>query len=142
MGKELSLFGDFWNDVPSVFDYNSKNLFKNFPDDISRVMNGKCDFEELDDRYHIELEVPGIKKNEIEITLKEMNLEISWSRKRENKKGFRKKTSYERQEGSFTRSFHVEGADADKISASLKDGVLSVDVPKKSDYKPRLITIN
>ena len=50
------------------FDYNKK-LFQDSPEDFIRIMNGKCDFEELDDKYHIELEVPGIKRNEIEITL-------------------------------------------------------------------------
>lgn len=140
MAKELTLFRDFWNDVPSVFDY-PKDILKDFPDDFSKIMNGKCDYEEHDDKYHVELEVPGIKKNEIEITLNDDLLKISWSRQRENKKGFRKKTKYERSEGSFTRSFQVSGADAEKISAELKEGILKIDLPKKDDYKPKMIKI-
>ena len=141
MSGELKLFKNFWNDVPSVFDYNKK-LFQDSPEDFIRIMNGKCDFEELDDKYHIELEVPGIKRNEIEITLNNEVLKIVWSRKRENKRGLLKKTKYERSEGSFNRSFKVAGADSEKIAAELKDGILKVDLPKKEDYKPKQIKIN
>ena len=141
MSGELKLFKNFWNDVPSVFDYNKK-LFQDSPEDFIRIMNGKCDFEELDDKYHIELEVPGIKRNEIEITLNNEILKIAWSRKRENKRGLLKKTKYERSEGSFNRSFNVAGAESDKISAELNDGILKVDLPKKEDFKPKQIKIN
>ncbi len=141
MGKELALFKDFWSDVPSVFDYH-KNLFRGFPDDFTKIMNGRCDYEELDDRYRIELEVPGIRKNEIDITVNNDLLKISWSRTRENRKGFMKKSKYERSEGSFSRNFQVTGADSNKISAELKDGVLRVEIPKQDDFKPRQIKIN
>ena len=141
MSREMALFKDFWSDVPSVFDYHNE-LFKGFPDDLTKMMNAKCDYEELDDKYKIELEVPGIRKNEIEIILNDELLKISWSHKRENRRGFMKKSKYERREGSFSRSFHVTGADPDKISAELKDGILKVEILKKDDYKPRQIKIN
>ena len=51
------------------------------------------------------------------------------------------KTSYERAEGSFIRSFDVAGADADKIDASLKDGVLRIILPKLENFKPKQIEI-
>ena len=141
MSRELALFKDFWSDVPSVFDYQ-KDFLRDFPDDFSKIINGKCDYEELDESYHIELEVPGIKKKEIEITLNDDQLKITWSHSRENKKGFLRKSKYERREGSFYRTFHVQGADSSGISAELKDGILRVEIPKKDDFKPKQIKIN
>lgn len=147
MGKELKLFKDFWNDgfgkgVPSLFDWNEKSLFKGWDDDLSKILNGRCDFEESDDGYSIELEVPGVNRDEIDISLKNDNLTISWSRKAEKKRDKKKKQRYERREGSFSRSFYVEGADIEKINAELKNGVLKITLPKLEEAKPQVIQIN
>jgi len=141
MSKDLALFKDFWEN-PTFFNRSVGDLFSGFPEDFSRIMDGKCDFEELDDKYVLELEVPGVKKDEIQIDMKNERLTISWSRTREKNKGLKKKTNYERNEGSFTRSFSVEGADTEKVSASLKNGVLEVTVPKKEHFQPKRIEIN
>jgi HSP20 family protein len=103
-------------------------------------MNGRCDFEELDDKYIAELEVPGVKKDEINISVKNDTLTISWSRRRETKKG-KGKTNYERSEGSFKRRFDVTGADTEKVEASLKDGILKIIIPKLENFKPKQIEI-
>jgi len=141
---------DFWNTIPKwetalqdafpVF-LGNKNLFKGFDPGFEKILNGKCDFEESDDRYVIELEVPGVKKDEINISLKNEVLTISWSSKKENKDG-KGKSRYERSEGSFTRSFDVEGSDAEKIDAELKNGVLKITLPKHEMSKPKKIQIN
>ncbi|MBN2545606.1 MAG: Hsp20/alpha crystallin family protein, partial [Spirochaetes bacterium] len=78
MSKDLKLFTDFWNDVPSLFDWDKNKLFRGFSGEFDKILNGKCDFEELEDKYIVELEVPGVKKDEIEISLKNENLTISW----------------------------------------------------------------
>ena len=140
---------DFWDTIPkwdTAWDnfpdfFRSKNLFKGFDNEFEKILNGKCDFEETDDRYVIELEVPGVKKDEINISLKNEVLTISWSSKKENKGG-KGKSRYERSEGSFTRSFDVEGSDAGKIDAELKNGVLKITLPKHEMSKPKKIEIN
>jgi len=129
MSKELKLFKDFWDDVPSLFN-RSWGFPKLFSGEFDKILNGKCDFEELDDKYVVELEVPGVQKDEISVSLKNENLTISWSRKKEKKEGDNKNSRYERNEGSFTRSFHVEGTDPEKIEADLKNGVLKLVLPK------------
>ena len=141
---------DFWDTVPkwnspvwgSFPDFfGNKSLFKGFDTEFEKILNGKCDFEESDDKYVIELEVPGVKKDEIGLSLKNEVLTINWNSKKENKseKG---KSRYERSEGSFTRSFDVEGADAEKIEAELKNGVLKITLPKHENSKPKKIQIN
>jgi HSP20 family protein len=141
MNKDLTLFKDFWSDFPSIFE-KRKNLFPTFSTEYEKILNGKCDFEELEDKYLVELEVPGVKKDEINMALKNDILTISWKRSKEVKNEKTKTSRYERSEGSFTRSFNVEGADAEKIEATLKDGVLKIMLPKDEKIKPKKIEIN
>ena len=140
MRKDLTLFNDFWDDMPSLFDKGRK-LFSGFSNEFDKILNGKCDFEELNDKYRVELEVPGVKKDEIDLSLKNDILTISWSRKREEKNEKSKRRHYERSEGSFTRSFNVDGADPDKIEANLKDGLLKIVLPKHENAKSKKIEI-
>jgi len=140
MNKDLTLFKDFWNDMPSLFKGNW-GFPKLFSDEFDKILNGKCDFEEFEDKYSVELEVPGVEKNEINVSLKNETLTISWNRKREKKEGDKKNSKYERSEGSFTRSFRVPGADSEKIEAELKNGVLKLVLPKKPEAKSKKIEI-
>jgi len=141
MSKNLTIFDGFW-DSPSPFPRRENALFTGFPEDYSGILNGKCDFEEQDDRYLIELEVPGVKKNEIRVDLENDGLTISWSWKNERKKGFRRSSRYERSSGSFVRNFTVAGADADNVSADLNDGILKVEIPKLKNFRPKRIEIH
>ncbi len=137
--KSLAKFKDFWRDVPSVFN---DDWFKiSYPSEMKKILNGKCDFEELEDRYELELEVPGIKKDEIKVSLKNDYLTIGWNRVKEHKNEKARNASYERSEGSFTRSFYVEGADPGKINAELKNGILKLVLHKKENSKAKQITI-
>jgi len=141
MRKDLTLFNDFWDDMPTLFEKGKRALFSGLSSEFDKILNGKCDFEELEDKYLVELEVPGVKKDEINLSLKNDTLTISWSRKREKKEEKTARKSYERSEGSFTRSFDVDGADPDKIQAALKDGVLKIVLPKSENSKAKKIEI-
>jgi len=141
MKKDLALFNDFWDDMPALFESGKRALFSGLSNEFDKILNGKCDFEELEDKYLVELEVPGVQKNEISLSLKNDNLTISWSRKREKKDDKAARKSYERSKGSFTRSFNVDGADPDKIQAALKDGVLKIVLPKSENSKAKKIEI-
>jgi len=141
MGKDITAFNDFWDDVPALFERGKRALFSGLSSEFDKILNGKCDFEELEDKYLVELEVPGVQKDEINLSLKNDTLTISWSRKREKKEEKTARKSYERSEGSFTRSFNVEGADSDKIQAALKDGVLKIVLPKSENSKAKKIEI-
>ena len=148
MKKDLSIFNNFWRpslkyhfNVPSVLNGIPRLFSKGLDNEFSRIFNGKCDFEETDDKYVIELELPGIKKDEIKINLRYNTLTISWNRDNEKKRKIGK-SYYERQVGSFQRQFNVEGADQEKISAELKHGVLLITITKLEKAKPKKITIN
>lgn len=89
------------------------------------------------------VEVPGVKNEDIDITLHEGVLTISGSRQSElessNKTAFRSERTF----GKFERSIALPTpVDASRVKASSKDGVLTVTLPKVEEAKPRKITVN
>jgi len=96
------------------------------------------DIWETDNAFTIIADLPGLKKKDVNVNVKDGKLEITGERIFENKK---ENGSYHRQErsyGSFNRSFHLpEIVLEEKITASFKDGILSVDVPKAEEVKPK-----
>ena len=93
---------------------------------------------EADDHFNIELAVPGKKKSDFTIELDEGVLTIS---SETETKSTEKDGSFTRKEfgySSFKRSFNIpETVSADKISASYKEGILTVSLPKKAEALPQ-----
>ena len=95
------------------------------------------------DRFLVSIELPGMTKEAINISLQDGVLTVSGERKheREGKEGetFRS----ERYFGKFQRSVSIPAAvDATKVKASYKDGVLLVDLPKAEEAKPKQIEVS
>ena len=92
--------------------------------------------------FHIEIDMPGIKKEDIEISVADNILTVSAVRKMQNEV---KKDDYYLCESSFgriERKFSIpEGIDQDKISAELEDGVLVIELQKEEKLKPKSIEI-
>lgn len=81
--------------------------------------------------YHVEVDLPGVKKEDIHVDLKDNVLTISGERK--NKKEIKEKDYYKKESsyGKFQRSFTLpENTDAENIEANSQDGVLEVVIPK------------
>jgi HSP20 family protein len=99
---------------------------------------------EASDAYYIEVELPGVKKEDINIDINDNTLTISGERKvkEEHKEDtFYKVESYY---GRFERSFALpEDVDVEKIEAEFKDGILEIKIPKivKVENKPKRIEI-
>jgi HSP20 family protein len=99
-------------------------------------------FERGDDLV-IRTEIPGVDKNDIDIDVENNTLVIRGERKRD--KEFEGKTAYrtERVYGKFVRSFSLpRTVDSSRISATYKDGVLELTLPKAEEAKPKRIEIN
>ena len=125
------VFDDFFNNIPAR---------TNFGGTLPAV-----NVKETEDNYHVELAVPGLKKEDFKVEINEGILTIAAERKTENEE---KKEGYTRREFSytnFTRRFTLpETADENNISASYTDGILAINLPKKEEAKPqpaRLIEI-
>ena len=123
------LFGDtvldhFFDDVPTIYkDY---------------VSVPKADIEDLKDHYEVTCDMPGYTKDEIQVTYENGILSLSAKREdtKETKDADRKFIRRERSSAGFQRQFAVSGVKEEGIKASLKDGVLKVELPESG--KPEI----
>jgi HSP20 family protein len=111
-------------------------------DEQSRFMPPAVDVDESADEYVVSADLPGMKREDINIECVGNQLTISAERKYESSEG-RKQERRERFYGIFQRSFTLPtGVDAEKIQAAYEGGVLTVHVPKAEQAKPRKIAIS
>lgn len=108
--------------------FNSMNVFQD---------NFKADLKETEDSYLVEADLPGVKKDAINIEFNNNYLSISAKRedsiedKRENY------VRRERHYGEYKRSFYIDNVDESKIDASFADGVLKITLPKLDKDAPK-----
>ncbi|HSD89018.1 MAG TPA: Hsp20/alpha crystallin family protein, partial [Kofleriaceae bacterium] len=102
-----------------------------FPNLERAAFNPSFDVTETKDAFVFKADVPGVKQEEIEITTTGNRIQISGKRESEQESKSETVYTYERQYGSFARSFTLpDGADIDHARTELKDGVLTLVVPK------------
>lgn len=100
------------------------------------------DIAEDDDRYVVTAELPGAKREDITIEMHDQLLTIRGEKKSEREEKKEHSRYVERSYGSFSRSFTLPAnANADHIKASFANGVLTVEVPKSEEAKPKVIAI-
>ncbi len=99
------------------------------------------DIYETDEAFIVEAELPGVCEDDIDIKVEDNILLIRGVR-RTVMEGFQKCHRLERQQGYFSRRFMFSSAvDTERISAVLKDGILTVVIPKKEAFVTRHIRI-
>jgi HSP20 family protein len=99
-----------------------------------------ADVEETEDAYTVELELPGVKKDDIEISLAGRRLTVSGERKEKERVGILRRRT--RSVGRFYFEVVLPGdIDESGVTASLDDGVLMVRVPKATNDRPRRIEV-
>ncbi len=100
------------------------------------------DVAQEEDRFRIHIDLPGVKREEIEITVDGDTLTVKGEKKRESESKQDDTYRSERYYGSFSRSLTLPAAvDANKIEARYKDGVLEIVIPKSEEAKPKQIKI-
>ena len=133
-----SIFGesllDDWMDFPrfEVPDIDKKLYGKH----ASHVM--KTDVHEEDNGYEVDIDLPGFKKDEIQLSLDNGYLSVAATKAHDNDKKNRKGRiiRQERYMGSMQRSFYVgDAVKEEDIKAKFEDGVLKLDIPKKEEAK-------
>lgn len=128
------------------------NLFSRFFDEIptpsflsdERTFTPKCNIEERENDYLVEVEIPGVDPKDVLVELEGNVLKIKGERKREVETKDEEKTMHivEHSYGSFYRSFTLpENVDAENIRAENKNGILYITLPKDKKEQPRRITI-
>jgi HSP20 family protein len=101
-----------------------------------------ADISETDDEYLVKAELPGIRREDVKVSLEEGMLTIEGERKQEKEEKGRRLHRIERFYGTSCRTFTLpDDADATGIRAESKDGVLNVHIPKSKVVKPKAIEI-
>ena len=124
-----------------------KNMIDSRSQWPNKVGNGSLwapavDIIDEKDQIRIKADLPGLKKEDIEVTADNGVLTIKGEKKEE--KEFKEKdyVRSERYYGAFHRSFSLPtGVDAQRVNASYKDGVLEVSLPKREDAKPKQVKV-
>ncbi|HQR73411.1 MAG TPA: Hsp20/alpha crystallin family protein [Sulfurovum sp.] len=138
--KELQEFRKGFKYFDSFLDNLLENKASLSKTDFSPTVNTR----EGEHAYHVEVDLPGVKKEDIHVDIKENVLTISGERK--TKKEIQEEDYYkiESAYGKFERSFTLpENIDVENIHAESQDGVLEVIIPKlgKVDKQPKRIEI-
>jgi HSP20 family protein len=126
-------------------------LFDRMVDDVMHASLGtatnarsyapEVDVRSNGDRVRFSFDVPGVKKEDLDITLENGVLTVKGSRKFEPT-GTKEQLLLGRSYGTFSRSFSLpEHLDEEKLSAKLVDGVLTIEIPKLQKAQPRRINI-
>lgn len=121
-----------WFRTPFLFETGDTEYLAWYPD---------ADIEETDDGYILRMDLAGVHKNDIHISLENNVLTVRGERKREEGED-RTYHFAERCYGKFYRSFVLPSTvDNDSVTAEYQDGVLTVHIKKKEEAKPKAIEI-
>jgi len=129
-----------WNDVRLL----GNSLYRMLD---SELTNGRwlpaVDVYETDDAYVVKAELPGMKKEDITIDVKDGILTVRGERCSETEVKEKRYHRKERVFGSFQRSFSLpEGVASENITAEFKNGILTVSIPRPEEKKPKQIKVH
>jgi HSP20 family protein len=129
--------------INRIFD-ESFSRTGDIDDDINMcAWKPTVDIYQTDEAIILKAELPGIKKEDVSIEIKDNVLTLKGERIEDKEV---KEESYFRKErcfGTFSRAFNLQHrVQPDKIKARFKDGILEVEIPKPEEEKPKQITVN
>lgn len=130
--KENDLFGDTFR---SFFNHP----FFSVKDEVLNTSNftPRVRISEDKDNFYLSIEMPGIPKDDVKISLENNVLSVSGTKKHQNKSEDTNLIMNEIYYGEFCRSFNLsDDIKTDNINAEFKDGLLTITMPKKEEVKP------
>jgi len=131
---------DLRNEIDRLFESPLAEL--NSPSNLLGGWTPAMDVYEDKDNFTVKTELPGMKKEEIEVSLHEGTLNISGERKSETKDEDADVYRSERYFGRFQRSVTLPSAvAADRVKAAYQDGILTITLPKTEEAKPKQIAV-
>lgn len=127
------IFGEFLPTAPEGVEGNGN----------SAVWSPRVDFSENDKSYLLKVDLPGMKKSDITVSVDDHVLTISGERKEEKREEKEDFILLERAYGNFRRALNLpKSAEVKKVKADFANGVLSIEVPKSEERKARLVAVN
>lgn len=137
-------WGLFNDDLDNVFE----GFFRPFTQQVGEASGGSLipaiDLHENDNSYTVRAEIPGVKKEDIDVTVHNGVLTINAETKfeHEDKEGERV-IRQERRYGKYVRSIRLgKDVDENNVKANYKDGILELELPKVEEVKPKKIAID
>ena len=132
---------EFLTPFDKVFDHLMEQTFPTFKEDVGVSFNKgaypKVNVYEYDDKIGIVAEIPGLDKKNVTVDVEEDVLIISGDKHGFDSDGG-KCITRELKQSAFTRSFNLgEYLDGKNVSATFKDGMLSISIPKKEPEQPK-----
>ena len=154
-----AIYNKRYNAMTSLIRFSPSLEMRHLQREIDRVFDGflpghdeaeqnqsvwapRVDLSETEEAYLIHLDVPGMSKDELEINFHDGTLSVRGERRAEEREENHKFVRVERQYGHFFRSFTLPKAvKHEEIGADYVDGVLTINVPKAEESKPRRIEV-
>lgn len=131
------------NEVNRLFETVFPNTTGENDETTATVWTPRMDLMETDDHYRMHVDLPGITKGDVSITVDDNRLTIRGERTVESRTDAENVVRMERKFGAFYRSLRLPRAvNESKIKATFADGVLSVEIPKAEKSKPKKIKIS
>ena len=140
---------DLWDPLANLSDIQQEmnrllntSLGRTGTRDLDGLFAPAIDVVEEKDRYIIKAELPGLSRDDVNVTLENNYLTIRGEKKHETEEKSANYYHKERAYGSFSRTIELPTTvDAQKINAHFKDGVLQVTLPKSEAAKPKQIEV-
>lgn len=126
--------------LPNIYD-----PLRNIGHKVADWFAPRSDASAWDEGYEINVELPGVKADDVDVTLDGNNLTVRGEKHSEREESGRSYFFSEREYGAFQRTFRLPPeADKDNILADYSDGILNLKIAKKKSSKPaeKKITIN
>ena len=135
-------FGDINSELDRLFDRRRHRVNTDLSEALSSEWMPSVDIKEEEQRFVLYADIPGVDPKDIEVTTEKGTLTIKGERTAEKKEEGQRYTRRERTHGTFVRRFTLpDSADAGKVKAHGRNGVLEIVVPKREETQPRRIPI-
>ena len=131
MRRMRELFG--WDPFAEMLPYGGP---------VEMQFEPRFEVKETKDAYVFKADLPGVTEDDIDISLTGNRLVVSGKRECEERREDERFYAYECSYGSFTRAFTLpEGIDADRVNADMKNGILTLTIPKRPEAQPKKISL-
>ncbi|XP_076922001.1 17.8 kDa class I heat shock protein-like [Bidens hawaiensis] len=144
-GRRTNVFDPFSLDTwDPFFNTSISDIIPSSARETSAFANAQIDWKETPEAHVFKADLPGLKKEEVKVELEEDRvLKISGERSKEKEEKNDKWHRVERSSGKFLRRFRLpENAKVEEVKAKMKNGVLTVTVPKHEIKKPEVKAID